>query len=491
MNRAKWIGPGRLGLTALAAAGLVTAAVVAPADGRVVSDATPVSATTRQPIASASLSCPGPELSGIDGVDDLEVPARVGAATAPESVLGREVQVTGSGKLAVTSGGETKTSGETTTRGESTTVDELPNGDASDVVATGSLAPGLAAAQEWAVARAELRGLATVPCAGPGADMWLVAGGGAAGRQERLILTNPGANEVSVDLQALGRKGLLASPTGSVVVPAHGRVSMLVDAITGAEESPAVRVLATGGSVRAVMSDIWLDGSVAAGAETSVPTAAPSKHQVIPAALISAAGGSIRIAVPDRQQAVVSARVIGPDGVVPLSGGGVTRVPGRSTSELPITGLKAGTYAVEVTSDVPVVAALWSSWRVGTGVGDFAWAPSTPAATGLLGGAYPSDEDGPERSVDVVVTGGPAKVALTWRAGADWKTEVFDLSQDTARAVDVGRTDAIWVRKVSGAGEVRSSVASTSGQNTAPFVSVSPLVDTPVTSEVSRAFPVS
>ncbi len=275
-----------------------------------------------------------------------------------------------------------------TERGTTTTVDDLPGGKASEVLGTGALAPGLAATQEWIVARSEIRGLATVPCGQPGSDFWLLAGGGAAGRQERLILTNPGANEVTVDLEVLGQKGVVPSPTGSTVVPARGRVALLVDAITGAEASPAVRVRATGGSVRAVMSDIWLDGSIPAGAETTVPTAAPSTRQVIPAAIVGI-GGSIRIAVPDRQQAVVSARILGEDGPVPLPKG-VTRVPGRSTGELSLTGLKQGTYAVELTSDVPIAAALFSSWRVDKAPGDFIWAPSTQSSTGLLGSSLPT-----------------------------------------------------------------------------------------------------
>ena len=45
-----------------------------------------------------------------------------------------------------------------------------------------------------------------------------------------------------VDLTVLGRRGVLPSPTGATVVPAGGRVALLVDAITGAEASPAVRV---------------------------------------------------------------------------------------------------------------------------------------------------------------------------------------------------------------------------------------------------------
>lgn len=488
MNRARLVGPGRLALTALAAAGLVTAATLTPASDLVQADARPAAATTLEPVASAALSCPGPEFSGIPGVEDIDVPARLGVAAAPPEVLGSAVKITGEGQLRARSGKDDSGTS-VTQRARTSTVEELVAGQASDVVATGSLAPGVAATQEWSVARPEIRGLATTSCAGPGSDLWLLAGGGAAGRQERLILTNTGANEVSVTLQVLGRKGVVPSPTGSTVVPARGRVALLVDAITGAEESPAVRVRATGGSVRAVMSDIWLDGSVPAGAETTVPTAAPSTKQIIPAAIM-AAGGSIRIAVPDRQQAVVSARFIGKDVPIPVPGGGVTRVPGRSTGELALTGVARGTYAVEVTSDVPIVASLWSSWRTGAAPGDFIWAPSTAASDGLLGGAYPAGDATRERTVNVVATGGPARVTVRWQTKFAWTTKTVDLDQDTSTSLALGDAQSVWVRRVSGAGEIRAGVGTIAG-SVNPLVSVSPLVESAVTSQVGRAHPVS
>lgn len=488
MNRARWVGPGRLALTAAAAGGLVTLAALSPVTDAVSPGTPAAGAAMLQPVVSAELSCPGPELTGISGVEDIEVEARVGAATAPAAVLA-PVSPSGRGQVVVRSG--RSTGDPVTQRGASTTSDPLAGGQPSDVLATGALAPGLAATQEWAVQRPEIRGLATASCARPGSDLWLLAGGGAAGRQERLVISNPGGNEVTVDLQVLGRKGVVPAPTGSTVVPARGRISLLVDAITGAEESPAVRVRASGGSVRAVMSDTWLDGSVPAGAETTVPAAAPSTRQIIPAALVSV-GGSIRIAVPDVRQAVVSARVLGEDGPVPLPGGGVTRVPGRSTGELALTGLKEGRYAVELTSDVPVTAALWSSWRLGRTPGDFVWAPSTAASSELLGAAFPSSGDERERNLGIVSTAGPATVSVTWRAGGAWTTKSVDLAQDTSISLNLSDAESVWVRRTSGRGEVRAAVGTVAGAaGGGRLVSVSPLVESPVSSSVSRAHPIS
>ena len=486
MNRARWVGPTRLVVTGLAAAGLVTAAALSPATELAGSQAQPARATTLEPVATASLSCPGPELSGIKGVEDIDVPAAVAAATAPQSVLGSSVRTKGKGQVSIRSG---KVAGSTaTTRGVTTSTDSRSS-SSSDIVATGALAPGLAATQEWSVNRDEINGLATVSCAGPGSDLWLLAGAGAPGRQERVVLTNPGANEVTVDMQVLGRKGIVPSPTGSTVVPARGRVALLVDAISGAEESPALHVRANGGTVRAVMSDIWLDGSVPVGAETTVPTAAPATTQVIPT-YVSGTTGALRVAVPGNQQAVVSAQLLGRDGATPLPGG-VIRVPARSSGDLPVKGVAPGWYSVRVSADVPIVASMFSAWRLGSNPGDFTWSPSTEATTtGLLGAAFPENDDA-VRTLSVSSVGSSSKVSVTWRDGGKWNTRTVDLAQDASSTLSLGQASAVWVRRASGAGEIRAGVGTMGGNTAARLVSVTPLVESAVTSQVSSAHPVS
>lgn len=483
MNRARWVGPGRLVLTTAAAAGIVAWATVSPVvgSGADASGRGPAAAALA-PVTSAALSCPGPELSGVEGVDDAEVSARIGAAAAPPGVIA-PLAPSGRGELVVRSG--KSTSPKLTARGSTATV-PLSGAAAVDVSARGSLAPGVAATQEWAATGSELRGLATVPCTAPGSDLWLLAGGGDAGRQERLVLTNPGANEVTVDVEAYGLEGPLASPTGSTVVPAGGRVALLADAVTGDEESPAIRVRANGGSIRAVLTDTWLDGSVPAGAETTVPTAAPSTRQVIPAALVTS-GASIRIAVPGPAQAVVSARLVGKDGVTPLPGGGVARVGARSTGELAVPKLVQDLYAVEVTSDVPIVASLFASWRKGDNAGDFMWAPSTEPSAGLLGSAFPADEEPRRRFLGIVATGGPASVSVTSRSGTSWTTKVVTLPADSSSSMELGDAESVWVRRTSGAGQVRAGIGTLMGET--GLVSASPLAQSTVTSAVSRAHP--
>ena len=63
---------------------------------------------------------------------------------------------------------------------------------------------------------------------------WLLGGGAQPGRRERVVLTNPGPNPVTVDLSVLGTRGPVPSPNGrGIVVAPYGRTVVLLDAIAG------------------------------------------------------------------------------------------------------------------------------------------------------------------------------------------------------------------------------------------------------------------
>ena len=240
----------------------------------------------------------------------------------------------------------------------------------------GPMAPAVAGTQEWRVDGKDLRGLVTTACGAGGSDLWLLAGGAGPGRQERLILTNPGANPVTTDVTVHGDTGPLGDPVVETVPPG-GRVSVLLDARYGEEQHPAVHVRSDGGGVQATLTDTWVNGSNALGAETTAAAAAPATVQVVPGVVVDPTGGSsVRVAVPGDQDAVVRVSVLNREGLVPWTGESVLSVPAGSVGELPLTGLGAGTYAVALRSDVPVVASAFV--RIGDGKvpGEIAWSPA-------------------------------------------------------------------------------------------------------------------
>ncbi|HEY3534763.1 MAG TPA: DUF5719 family protein [Pedococcus sp.] len=477
-------GIARAGLAAAAGAGLVAGAMQLPgafAVGPRGADAASTDTATTT-VRGAALVCPGPELKGLKGVTDAAVGARVAAVAAPTSLLGNVKPAAADGAVTLSGMPRGAVGAPVTTRGAVTSGDV---GQPVPVLASGtqSQAPGLAAMQSWYAASGDHRSLGTVACGPAAADLWLIGGGGEPGRQERLLLANPGGNAVTVDLTLHGAKGPVDSPTGKgVVVPAHSRVSVLLDSISGTEKTPVVHVAASGGLVSAVLNDSWLDGTVAAGSDDVVPSAAPSRDQVIPGVPVDGAA-SVRVAVPGDGEAVVQARVLTAQGPRALPKGGVARVQGGTVQDLDLTGLPKGTYAVQVRADVPVVAGAVVARRDGSKPGDFAWSSSTRPITGVAGAPLTPPAGAPadlghwmlltsEKApsvVDVVSADAAGKVSA----------QRVTVPADSAFAVPVKGASA-WVHQVSGKGLLRAALGSQVGQRADALISVAPLEDSPM-----------
>lgn len=429
---------------------------------------------------NSALTCVGPELSGVKGAPDIPQEITVAGEAAPTDLT--KASGTGSLRLAA---GQTPPVVTDTERHLSTLVSAA---SPVTVTATGGVAPGLAALQQFSADTKDLRGLATTPCASASAESWLIAGGGAPGRQERLLLANPGANEITVDVNVIGAEGPVASDNGrGIVVPGRGRTNVLVDAIAGGEPSPVLQVTVRGGAVVAALSDVWLDGSVAAGLEMTVPTESPDTTLILPIVDLTQAG-VLRVAVPGEAQAVVSARLLSTTGASPLPGGGVHRVPGRTSVDLPLADIPAGTYALEVTSDVPVVAAAMAQAREGSAPGDFAWSPAADPIAGIAGLPLPPAGDKVKRQLGLVASAQDATVTVVTRKGGEAARRSVSLVADRLTLVDLAAAESVWVGEGPETG-VRAAVLTTSGEGASRLLAVAPLHDLLVTTTSARAHP--
>jgi hypothetical protein len=420
-------------------------------------------------------------------VPDVGVEAVTSAAAAPsepvEAALAAAdptaTPVTGKGRL--TLGAQGRPRAATDAAGATVSVVD-PAAAAVPATATGPLAAGLVATQEWESTTATLRGLATAACAPATTEAWLVGGGGAPGRQERLVLANPGGNEVTADVRVHGGAGPVAEVADGVVVPPRGRTVLLLDALAPTERAPAVHVTVEGGTVAATLTDTWLDGSVPAGAESTGPAAAPARTQVVPGVVL-ADRATVRVAVPGAREAVVSVRLLGPGGAVPLPRGGVLRVRGGAVGELAVQGAPSGRYAVEVRADVPVVAGVQTTVRRGGGPGDLAWAAAQQETSGLAGAAFPAAGAGATtaRTLTLAASGEPVTVEVVTAAGGRTSGRRVAVLADAVATVALGAPTAVWVRPVDGAGRLRAAVDTSSGAAAEPLVSVVPLVPTTLT----------
>ncbi|MGL5816355.1 MAG: DUF5719 family protein [Phycicoccus sp.] len=433
-------------------------------------------------VAAQSLACPGNGLSGLAAVPDTTVGGAVAAASAPATLLPAEPA--GAGAAELRSGGAVLT-GLTAARPGAASA-ALPDRSPVLLDATGAAAPGLAATQEWRLDGKELRGLSSTSCSPGSTDAWLLAGGAGPGRQERLVLVNPGANPVTADVTVLGASGPLGEPRTETVAP-RGRVTVLLDAFTGDEAQTVVRVASDGAGLQASITDTWVAGSTALGAETVDPAAAPATRQTVPAAVVSGYT-SVRVGVPGPDAAVVRVSLLGPDGLVPVTGETVLSVPGESVADLPLRGIATGVYAVVVTADVPVVASVFSATGGRGAPGEFAWAAAASDIRGLAGAALPATP-GVSRGLHLVSTGGASVAEVVTVSSGQATIRQVSLLADRTTVVSLDGASAVWVKRSGGSGELRGSVVSISGTGPATMLSATALGPAVVTSPVSRAFP--
>ena len=473
-----------------AGTGLVLGATSLPAPLDWAHGTSPAPTTTAHavPVAVAQTICPGPEALGVAGLkDSLAQIASVTAVAAPVASLPAGFAAgQGAGSLTISGlppGGTWSAPG--TVRGQVVS-GQISTAQSALIAGAGALAPGTVATQRSWVKSGDTRALVTTVCMPATASSWLIAGGAEPGRRERLVLTNPGPNPVTVDLSVLGVLGPIQSPNGhGLVVGPYARTVVLLDAITGSEPSPVVHVSAQGGEVAAVLSDTWLDGVVPRGGDDAVPVAAPAREQVIAGVAIQGRA-TLRVAVPGDNEAVVESRVLTPSGPKALPAGGVTRVAGHSTKDIDLSSMPPDAYAVQVRADVPVVAAAMVDRRPGAGApSDLAWSGASAPIRTLAGMAlHGAERDAPSERLDIAATTGPASVLVT-TVGADGQasTKEVAIAADSVSSLALVGATSVWVTP--GTGLVRAAVVTWVTDAQGVLLSLTPLADLTLTTTAS------
>lgn len=444
-RRTGWIQP----VARVAGVGILAAGVVLGADrlGSVSAGTSPETTSERVAATSATSFCPGDPFAGGGGDESsVDVTGSVAAYAAPDEVLdGVITPVDEPGQVTLSSlAGPPSTPDEKPTSGPTSET----SGDLGDpVMARGTQedAPGLVAGQSFVADGKQATGLAAVPCTAPTADAWLIAGGGEKGRQEHLVLANPGGNAVNTRIEVLGAKG--DDTDQSVVVPAHGRKVVLLDGIGGTDAPQAVHVSSAGGLVVPTIVDRHLDGLTPAGVETVSPTAEPATHQVIPANADGDERGMV-IGVPGSSDAVVEIRRVDSGGSRSAK---VTTVPADDLADVELPEA-TGVHSWVIESDEPVVAAAHRSSAGSGGEKDMAWSVATPPFATLGGVALPQKApDGVRRQLDITAADGPAAADVLIQRGGRISTKTVSVKEGHGTSVSLGSAEAVWVRPTKGA----------------------------------------
>ncbi len=481
------MGVARAVLVAAAGAGMVLGAGQVSASWQLDDTTTPPAARGGGPEAAQEpavqaverslISCAGPEQQGVRASDDGEVDqsVRVLAATPPASALPQDVRPEGRGELVLTpqpAGGTEPISTDEAADRVGVSIDE---GRSVAVSGLGAMAPGIAAMQFHLSTTEQRRALMTAACGAPTAESWLLAGAAEPGRQERLVLVNPGANPVTADVEILGSEGPVDTPGGrGVVVPAEGRTVLLLDAMAGAEQVPVVHVTAHGGELFTALGDSWLEGILDRGGELTTASAPPAREQVVPTVPV-AGSASLRLAVPGEVEAVAQVRALtaeGPRGV----DNDVVRIPGRTTVDIDVADLPEGTHALQVRADEPVVAAAAVERRAEPdGVADLAWSPARPPLDALGGTPLVTLEESElTNRLTLAAPGEPSTVTVT-TVDADGGTteERVDVPADSVVTHELGSATSVWARPEGG--QVRAAVVSTVQDEAGEMIAVMPV----------------
>ena len=426
-------------------------------------------------VDEASLVCPGQQRLGAVGLRDVAGTVSV-AAAAPEAGVVAGAPAGGSGSVRLALGSSSTGIAQASSAGSLATAD-VTTPEPVIAAASGALAPGLVATQVWKHTGDDDRGLALTPCQLPSSDVWLVGGGAGASRTERVIVSNPGANAVSVSLDVLGRSGRIeGSADRSIPIPPLSRQAISLDAIAPDEAGPVVHVVATGGVVSAVLDDQWISGATGRGIDDATRAASPGTDLVVPG-VEAAPQVLLRLANPGDTEALAQVRLLGAKGVEQPAALRAVRVPAGSTVDVPVAVSSAS--GIGIRSDQALVAAAWSERRATTAdqMGDFAWAPATPAIRGVAGILLPGLQAATKR---LLLTAGSGESTVSVRLSGEGTSKVstVTVASDSTAVVDVGAATGVWVVPVGGT--VRAAVSVTGQGAGVPFYSVAPLSDAPV-----------
>jgi len=259
----------------------------------------------------------------------------------------------------------------------------LPTAKAAGKQATTQAAQGWSVIGGGAMAQgleAELTqdsGLASVRCAEPGSDLWFLGPGQQnGGSQVQVDLMNVDSTAASVDVSVINDGGQVqAGDNNGITVPPHQTVTESLSSVARGSSVLAIEVHTSMGRVAAAVSAEshgvtgWLPG-----------TAAPSTRLVIPGVPPSGSTAGLFLADPGPSTAKVTVTAITPQGHISPFGSQSVDLPGQSASYVALSPLGGTTAALQITSNVPVVASVVVPGNSGPGVLTAATAPISDQA---------------------------------------------------------------------------------------------------------------
>jgi hypothetical protein len=307
------------------------------------------------------------------------------------------------------------------------------------VTGAGSMAPSMEAEL------AGTTGMASVRCGAPGSDLWFVGPGqqnGAAKITVDLMNVDSLAASVDVDVITDAGQSQAGNDTG-ITVPPHQTVTEPLSSVASGSSVVAIEVHTSIGRVAADVAESPSSG----GSPDWLPsTAGPSTRLVIPGVPPSGSAAGLFVADPGDSSAKVTVTAITPQQSLEPFGSQSIDLPGQSASYVALSPLGGTTAALEITSNVPVVAGVVVPGS-GAGAATAATAATAPISEQAVVAGNTSGS-GLAASVVLSAPGAAGQARLTEIAPASHGGSVTSSQVVTVRA---GRTLAASVAAPKGA----------------------------------------
>lgn len=297
-----------------------------------------------------------------------------------------------------------------------------------EVEPDGAVPVSLSAATSADVREDDMAGFSASACRPASMESWIVGGSAAVGATDVLLIANPGRVNATVELTVFGTQGATPAPGDPIAIPAGSQIALPLAGIAGGEETPLVRVTASGAPVRASLQSSQVQTLDPVGIDSQEAVTA-SERQVFPGVVVT--DDAVKAEATPATVRMLS-RETG-DATITVTAEGKTRPADTVTvplkADVPVSadlgGLEPGRYTVAVSSDDALVAAVWQTTGP-KGEEDFAWQTPSPELTsdpvmaavpeGPLAQAYLVNDG--EELATVKVTGGKVDEELTLAAGA-------------------------------------------------------------------------
>jgi len=269
----------------------------------------------------------------------------------------------------------------------------------------------------------------SVLCTAPTTSQWFVGGTSDVSSKGKIYLVNSGLSLSIVDIFTWSENGEQALKT--ISIKANSTESIKLDSLAPGDANIVVKVVARSGRVNSYLIDERDKGLQKLGGDLVNPISDPTKKIVItgiPQQLVKkkAPNHYLRLFVPGIADANFTLELLSSDGRFIPVGYSERRLPSGKVIELELKPEVAqGEFAIQITSDQPLVAAIRSR-AISNGHSDFVWSTPSPALGPMqiaIGGILPKIVfAGDVIAVDLKVQYSSGKIKEMSITGADLVT---------------------------------------------------------------------